>query len=336
MRAQPEVTVRVAEVVGALSLATDLGTGVPQERALRACLLAVRFGELIGLDQQALERIYYLCQLAMLGCTADGPTSAAVFGDEIAIGPRLAPLMFGPQREMALWIVRNFGAEQAPLERARSIVRLMSYGGGGGMSQASTAHCEVAQRLAARLGLDETVFDALGYTFERWDGSGARRIKGEAIPMAVRIGHLAWDVEIGERMGGVEACGELTRRHAGAGLDPGLVERFCHVAPEALAAVDVSSAWEAALAAEPGPTRVLADDQVDTAASIFADFTDLKSAFTSEHSRRVGALAADAAQRRGMDSAMIDLVRRAGLVHDLGRVALSAGVWDRAGPLPRL
>jgi DNA-binding CsgD family transcriptional regulator len=140
-------------------------------------------------------------------------------------------------------------------------------------------------------------------------------------------------MELADRLGGAEACSDVLRRHAGAGLDPRLVERVGGATRAMLAALEVPSIWESALAAEPMPHRVLPEAALDEAASIFADFADLKSAFTSQHSRRLASLAADAAQRCGLDQASVALVRRAGLVHDVGRVSISAGVWDRPGPL---
>ena len=58
--AQPsgEEPIRAAEVVGALSLATDLGTGQPLEHALRSAVLAVRLGELAGASAEELAATY--------------------------------------------------------------------------------------------------------------------------------------------------------------------------------------------------------------------------------------------------------------------------------------
>jgi HD-GYP domain-containing protein (c-di-GMP phosphodiesterase class II) len=325
--------VRVAEVVAALSLASDLGTGEPQVRALRSCLVVMRLAELIGVGAGDRVLSYYLPQLVMLGCTADSTTASSVFGDEVTVGPRMSHLIFGPQMEIMRWVFGNIGVDELPIQRARSVTRMMAYGAGRGMSNSSRAHCEVARHLAGRLELAQDVLDALDYSFERWDGTGAQRVKGERIPLAIRIAHLAWDVEVGERMGGAPACIELVRHHRGSGLDPDLVDRFCPAAADVLAGLDVVSVWDAVIGADPEPARVLTDDKVDTAASIFADFADFKSAYTSEHSRRVADLAANAAQRCGLDPVGVALVRRAGLVRDVGRVAVPASVWDRPGPL---
>ena len=81
---EPEQPIRAAEVVGALSLATDLGTGQPLEHALRTAVLAVRLGELAGASAEELVDTYYVALLHASGCTSNGHEAAQVFGDDIA------------------------------------------------------------------------------------------------------------------------------------------------------------------------------------------------------------------------------------------------------------
>lgn len=50
---QDRAQVRLAELVGALSLGIDLGFGQPMEHVLRQCLIAVRIAERVGLDEAA-------------------------------------------------------------------------------------------------------------------------------------------------------------------------------------------------------------------------------------------------------------------------------------------
>src|SRR5258708_32194303 len=78
-----ERPIRAAEVVGALSLATDLGTGQPLEHALRTAVLAVRLGELAGASAQELADTYYVALLHASGCTSNGPAATQLHGHEI-------------------------------------------------------------------------------------------------------------------------------------------------------------------------------------------------------------------------------------------------------------
>src|SRR5207247_9528854 len=76
---------RLAELVGALSLATDLAAGLAYETALRTCLLAVRLGRALGVRGEALRDIYYTGLLRFVGCTAFAHETAARFGvDDLA------------------------------------------------------------------------------------------------------------------------------------------------------------------------------------------------------------------------------------------------------------
>jgi HD-GYP domain-containing protein (c-di-GMP phosphodiesterase class II) len=95
----------------------------------------------------------------------------------------------------------------------------------------------------------------------------------------------------------------------------------------------VPSTWSAALAAEPAPCRWLQGESVDRALRAMAAFADLKSVHTRTHSSGVAELAAAAAERARLASHEAAAIRRAALLHDIGRPGVSAGIWDKAGPL---
>src|SRR5947199_6631650 len=77
--------VRLAELMAALSIATDLGMGQPLESALYSCVVAMRLGEALDLDDDTLRDVYYQALLRYIGCNADTHTLAAIFGDELAL-----------------------------------------------------------------------------------------------------------------------------------------------------------------------------------------------------------------------------------------------------------
>src|SRR5438105_14480114 len=77
--------VRLAELMAALSIATDLGMGRPLETALCTCVVAMRLGEALNLDGNTLRDVYYQALLRYIGCNADTYTMAALFGDELAL-----------------------------------------------------------------------------------------------------------------------------------------------------------------------------------------------------------------------------------------------------------
>lgn len=115
----PSSGMRLAELVAALSLATDLGSGQPVERSLRRCLVAVRLGRAVGLDADQLHTTYYASLLQYVGCTTEAQEIAAVWGDEIAAGEWFSEIAAGEPAEAIVAILRLHGAGE-PLLPERS------------------------------------------------------------------------------------------------------------------------------------------------------------------------------------------------------------------------
>lgn len=86
--------------------------------------------------------------------------------------------------------------------------------------------------------------------------------------------------------------------------------------------------WDAVLATEPAPIRWLADAEVDGVARSIAKFVDLRSSYTLGHSVGVASVAEATARRLGLAEEEVVTVRRAGLLHDLGRAAVPVAVWN--------
>jgi DNA-binding CsgD family transcriptional regulator len=134
-----------------------------------------------------------------------------------------------------------------------------------------------------------------------------------------------------DAVGGAGLAEETVRRWAGRALDPGIAAAFVEAPRELLAHSNPDDVWAAVVAAEPEPHRTFRDEaHLDEALAGFGDAADLKAPFFQGHSRAVAGLARAAASQLGVDPA---LVHRAGLVHDLGRVAVPTGVWERPGRL---
>jgi hypothetical protein len=98
---------RAAELIGALSLATDLGVGEPLEHGLRTTVIAVRLAEALGLETEDRRAAYYVSLLRYAGCTAESNLDAALFGNEIAVRGAMAPALFGSRAELFLAIART-------------------------------------------------------------------------------------------------------------------------------------------------------------------------------------------------------------------------------------
>ena len=328
--------IRLAELMAALSIATDLGMGQPLETALCSCVVAMRLGEALNFDDQALHDAYYLALLRYIGCNADTHTMAALFGDELATRRDVAPLDPGNPAEvvgLVTRILQQAHASDQP-ERvaaliARTLLTLPQL-----MQESFAGHCEVAQRLAERLGLRESLLVCLGQLYERWDGKGLPRgLRGDEVAPAFLLVTLAQDAVVWTRIGGPDAAVATIRTRSGGAYPHQMAERFCEDAPTILAGLGQEPTWESVLALEPGGGISLTEEELDRACEALADFADIKSPYTLGHSPAVAALAAGAARRRGMLEADVTALRRAALLHDLGRVGVSTGIWDKEAAL---
>lgn len=202
------------------------------------------------------------------------------------------------------------------------------------LSNVQRAHWEVGRELAGRLGLGPSVQTLFDQIYERWDGRGnPGGQRGDAIALPVRIVHVAHSAETFARYAGPDGCLTLLRDRAAGALDPYLVERFSACSGTVLPVLDAPSAWTAVMDAEPGGPAWLADERLDDALRAAADFADLKSPETLGHSRGVAQLAADAALACGLPEDDAAYVRRAGWLHDVGRVGVSAAVWQKTSAL---
>ena len=326
--------IRLVECIAPLSLATDLGMGQPMEQALRTCLLSIALGQAAGLSDEALSDTYYLALLRFIGCTSDAHEQAiSAGGDEIAYFAGVAPVLMGETPELLGFHLRHFAEDHPLLPRLRLLGGALAAGNRDVRRMIAT-HCEVARMLAGRIGLRPAIGEGVGHVFERWDGKGLPgELAGDAIPIAVRIVVVARDVDVLNRVGGWAFVADRLRRRRARAYDPNLVDALLADGEGWVAGLEADSTWEAVLAAEPGAPMTVSEARVDTVLGALADFADIKSPFTIGHSRGVATLAEQAARVRGLAEPEVVDIRRAGLVHDLGRVGVPNGVWDRPGPL---
>lgn len=323
---------RLAELAVALSLASDLGTGQPLEHGLRTCWLSLRVAEALDLEPATRSCVYHVALLRFLGCTADASEAAAFAGgDDVAFNATFAPMLNARPSETVRFLVRHLGEDLPAGRRAGLVARALA--DPGGQRRSLSAHCEAASRLARRLGMPPSVEEALAHAYERWDGSGyPDGLAGEDVPIAVRVVTVARDAELWARRGGWETAREVLAHRRGRAYDPAVVDAVVPRGEMWLAGIG-DDPCAAVLDAEPTPVLQIGDDRIDEALGAIADFSDLKSPFFLGHSSGVAHLATAAAGAAGLSDADASSLRRAGLVHDVGRVGVASGIWDRPGPL---
>jgi HD-GYP domain-containing protein (c-di-GMP phosphodiesterase class II) len=327
-----EQPIRAAEVVAALSIATDLGTGQPLEHALRTAVFAVRLGELAGASAEELADTYYVALLHASGCTSNGHEAAQLFGDDIA--HRAAFYLVDPTNpaEVLEFYRSNVGLGRPPEVRSKMVEAAIE-AAAPRAREAFAQMCEVAQRFAGWFGLSSNIQSALEYVFARWDGRGFPDVAGEAIPLPMRLLHVARDASLFLSAGGPDEARAVVEGRAGEAYEPRLAELLAHNFDELLAELDETRVWEHALESEPAPLIWLSGDRIDAAFGTIAAITGLKSPWLREHPTSVAELAEAAAWRMDLPAESVTLLRRAGLAHDLGRVGVSNSIWEKPGPL---
>jgi HD-GYP domain-containing protein (c-di-GMP phosphodiesterase class II) len=326
---------RLAEAAGVLSLATDLAMGQPLEHGLRTAMLALRTAQAMGLPRDDQVAVFYTGVLHFAGCTAESEIDARFFGDELAARPQMMTVAHGSRLELIATAMRVAHQGSAPLARAARMARA-AFGGAAEFRKWATSHCDVARLLGARMGLPGQVQQALEHLYERWDGKGMPgAIRGTQIPMAVRLMQVAQDADVALRYGGTALVRSRLAERAGSGLDPHAVRAFLSAGERVYEGLDAPSIWDDVMAAEPGAQPVVAGPQLDACLSAIADFADLKTMWTAGHSRGVADLAGRAAVVAGLAAHEAATLRRAALVHDIGRVAVPVIVWAKPGPLTR-
>jgi HD-GYP domain-containing protein (c-di-GMP phosphodiesterase class II) len=195
-------------------------------------------------------------------------------------------------------------------------------------------HAALASGLAEQLGLSASVQQAVGTSYEHWDGKGwPGNLKGTQVPVAARISQFAEFIEVAHRLGGDDAAIALARKRSGTQFDPALTAILCDDPEAILGGLDAAQTWDAVLDAEPSLGITLRGEEFDEALVAIADFVDLKSPYTLGHARAVAELSAVAAEQLGLESVDVLTLRRAGLTHDLGRLGVSNAILDKRGPL---
>lgn len=321
--------VSLAGVIAALSVTSDLARGHPPGEAMRACLLASELARRAGLGPARQGDTFYASLMRFAGCAATSHEAAAALGgDDVAVRAR-GDLIDSTRPLEALQFLAGLGhgvEKLRVLARAPGVAKIVD--------ESARADCEVGAALTQRLRLPDAVRRAVLCAFERFDGRGSPAgLAGDEVPEAARFSAVGFAAVMFDAIGGVALAAETVARWSGRALDPSIAAIFLEAPGELSAISNPDDVWAAVVDTEPQPCRLLQDEtHLDEALAGFGDAADLKTPFFQGHARGVAVLARAASSDAGtVDPA---LVYRAGLVHDLGRVAVPTGLWERPGRMP--
>jgi HD-GYP domain-containing protein (c-di-GMP phosphodiesterase class II) len=328
--------IRLAEIIEALSKALDLTEGQPQGHCIRVCYIGTRLGQRIGLNQQELNDLYYTLLLKDLGCSSNAARICQLYLTDDLSFKKDFKLVDGSLGQVLRFVIGHTGMRAGLAERFRAILNVLQNGGAFATDLIQT-RCQRGAEIARMMRFSNPVADGIAGLDEHWNGGGQpQQLKAEEISLFSRIALLAQVADVFWASGGPAAAIEEVARRSGSWFDPQLATEFAGLAADAgfWATLSSPNLETEVLGSEPGRQIVLADeDYLDDIAAGFAKVIDAKSPYTSGHSERVALFTDLIAEEMGLDIANRRLLKRAALLHDIGKLGVSSAVLDKPGKL---
>jgi HD-GYP domain-containing protein (c-di-GMP phosphodiesterase class II) len=325
--------VRTAEVIAATCLATDLAMGFPFEHGLEGTLLTMRLCGVLDVDPDVASQTYYGSLLMHVGCQVNAAERSHIFAGSLT--ETGWHRIFGSPFDAAAGSLAAIPRPGDAWPR-----RMAQYATGVPKAVTSlrpyfAAMCEASEMLAQRMGVPASIHGLFPLVTERWDGWGnLRRAKGDEIPLAIRIVHVGRDAAYQRLMGDDEYVVKTIKARGGHAFDPEITEAFVANWSSILGGSEpAGSVWDEVLSIEPKPWLTLDESEIDRALAAIGAFSDLASPYLTGHASGVGDLAAAAADLCGFDQDEVKETRRAGYVHDVGRVGVHPRIWENDGRL---
>jgi HD-GYP domain-containing protein (c-di-GMP phosphodiesterase class II) len=324
--------VPLSDVIGALSYALDLTEGEPPGHAVRTCMIGMRIAQELGMGEADRTDLFYALLLKDAGCSANSARMAALFAVDEHLAKRSSKRVDWSSSFTAfLWTLRTV-APGAPL-RSR-MQQLLSFRGEAEITKSlMLARCERGAQIARLIGLGPGTSEAIRALDEHWDGRGQPRgLRGDEIPLGGRILCLAQTVEIFHAARGLDAALRVATRRSGGWFDPRLVAALRRTRSD-------TAFWRSLPAGDLGPwepkeRRLTADEAyLDRIADAFAGVVDAKSPWTYRHSDRTCVIAMSIAALLGCDDSVLNEMRRAAMLHDVGKLAISNRILDKPARL---
>jgi putative nucleotidyltransferase with HDIG domain len=332
-RSSSYMELRLSEVLSGLSHALDITEGQPRGHAERSCLIGMQLVAALGLDDATSSSVFYALLLKDAGCSSNAAKVAALFGadDAVVKSSRRLTDTSSPSQTIQ-HLLRTAAPGRSLLAKAQHVGAVLRFGSAGARSLV-TLRCERGAAVVRAIGLGEVSARAILDVDEHWDGRGyPAGIAREEISLAGRVLCLAQTAEVFWRRGGPSAACAIARERRGTWFDPELVDALLPLEHDEAFWRSLANPHVAAL--EP-PDRVLVadDERLDRVAGAFASVVDAKSPYTARHSEAVADIAVDLATVLELRPEDRSTMRRAALLHDIGKLGVSNRILDKPGPL---
>ncbi|HTO27952.1 MAG TPA: HD domain-containing phosphohydrolase [Devosia sp.] len=329
-------TIHLSEVVGALSYALDITEGQPVGHSLRCCWIGMHVGMKLGLAPAELSDLYYTLLLKDIGCSSNAARICQLYlADDLRFKAGYKSVD-SSLPEILRFLLAHTGRDSGLVERLQAMVHIARNGGEISRELIET-RCQRGAEIARSMRFSEAVAQGILDLDEHWDGSGQPLgLVGVQISLFGRIALMAQVADVFFMRGGAQAAiAEVTSR-AGRWFDPELASVLAELGRDA-------QFWTPLLAddlnvrvvdLEPRSLmRAVDEAYLDDIAAGFARVVDAKSPFTAGHSDRVALFAELIAEELGYTPERRRWIRRAALLHDLGKLGVSNAVLDKNGKL---
>ena len=338
----PEGPIHLSGVISALTFALDLTEGALPGHSLRCCLLGMRIGTAAGLNFKELASLYYALQMKDAGCSSNAARLSTIVGggDDRALK---SASKLADWRQPDLSYMRSLWRQcrpQEPLVRRIQQLFQVATSSGDLTEDLLAMRCERGADIATHLQLGGLVADAVRHLDEHWDGSGfPHRKRGNEIPVLSRVCLLAQQLDVFAAAGGPARAVDTVATRRRTWFDPELVavaqslHRSGRLWMNCLPTDDVEKTRRAVVELDPGLITDLAAERLDRICEAFAGIVDAKSPFTYRHSLGVMEVACAIAAELGLEAASTEIIRRAALLHDIGKLAISNAILDKEGAL---
>ena len=328
--------INLSELLGALSHALDLTEGQPIGHCVRATWIGMHVGRQMCLPENHLWELYYTVMLKDLGCSSNAARICELYLSDDLSFKRDFKTVSDSLPKVLGFVFAHTGLKSGLAERFKAVLNILQNGGAIADDLIQT-RCQRGAEIAAQLRFPPAVCEAIHALDEHWNGRGRPDQRaGPAIPIYARIALLAQVVDVFHTAAGPEAALAEVRSRSGSWFDPHAVACFERAAAmpgfwEMLASEAIT---EAVTALEPAQRAVVVDeDYLDDIARAFAKVIDAKSPFTSGHSERVAVYADLIAAELGFTAERRRWLRRAALLHDVGKLGVSNSILDKNGKL---
>jgi HD-GYP domain-containing protein (c-di-GMP phosphodiesterase class II) len=325
-----------AELVSSLSHALDMTEGQPEGHGVRCAWIGLNIGREAGLEDEELAHLYYTLLLKDIGCSSNAARICELYLADDLTFKRDIKTVNDSLPQILRFILSHTGMKAGMSERFRSLLTIVTQGGQIARELIET-RCQRGAEIVRRMRFPEEVARGILDLDEHWDGSGKPvGLAGDAISPFSRIALIAQVADIFNASGGKEAALKEVRERSGTWFEPFLASAFDRAAANpAFWRVLASRGLQQTiieLAPEQGGESV-DEDYLDEVAAAFAQVVDSKSPYTAGHSDRVALFTDMIAEELGLSPEKRRFLKRAALLHDLGKLGVSNQILDKNGKL---